>query len=290
MKKVLVLGGSSYVGRHLIEKINPNNVLFTYNKTAIPGGIRFDSTVMDIKEVVDLNKINSVVILLGDTNPETCIEDVDKSENLNVHSIKRIIDALSRYDIKVIFASSEFVYDGKFGNYSESDEAFPILLYGQQKLEVESYIKKNITNYVILRFAKIYSSKLNDNTLFSSWAKLIEDKNSIVCANDQYFSPVHIDNVIDTLLFSIKNKMHGIFNLAGPDRRSRTELLLILIKEIDKVKGCGTKVISCSIDDFNLNETRPKDVSMNPQKLISTTGIKLISPDEVCKIIANKSL
>ena len=99
MKKVIIFGGSSYVGRHLIAKINPNNVLFTYNKTTISGGVRFDSTVMDIEEIVDLKEVNSAVILLGDTNPETCIEDVEKSENPNVLSIKRIIDTLSTYNI-----------------------------------------------------------------------------------------------------------------------------------------------------------------------------------------------
>jgi len=288
MKKVLILGGSSYIGRHLIAKINPNNVLFTYNKTTISGGVRFDSTVMDIEDVVDLNEVNSVVILLGDTNPETCIEDVEKSENLNVRSIKSIIDALSTYNIKVIFASSEFVYDGGTGNYIESDETKPMLLYGKQKLEIEHYIKKNIGTHTILRFAKIYGSELNDKTLFTSWLKLVELENNIVCADDQYFSPVYIDNVVDTILFAISNEMRGTFNLAGPVRKSRMELLLILIREINKIKGCNTNVLPCSIDDFNLNEKRPKDVSMNPSKLVSATGVKLVYPDEVCAEIANK--
>ncbi|HIF35240.1 MAG TPA: NAD-dependent epimerase/dehydratase family protein [Candidatus Thioglobus sp.] len=288
MKKVLILGGSSYVGRHLIAKINPNNVLFTYNKTTISGGVRFDSTVMDLEEVVDLNEVNSAVILLGDTNPETCIEDVEKSENLNVRSIKRIINALSTYNIKVIFASSEFVYDGGTGNYIESDKTKPILLYGKQKLEIEHYIRKNISTHTILRFAKIYGSELDDKTLFTSWLKLVELENNIVCADDQYFSPVHIDNVVDTILFAISNEMRGIFNLAGPVRKSRMELLLILIREINKIEDCNTNVLPCSIDDFNLNEKRPKDVSMNPSKLVSATGVKLVYPDEVCAEIANK--
>ena len=288
MKKVIIFGGSSYVGRHLIAKINPNNVLFTYNKTTISGGVRFDSTVMDIEEIVDLNEVNSAVILLGDTNPETCIEDVEKSENLNVRSIKRIINALSTYNIKVIFASSEFVYDGGTGNYIESDKTKPILLYGKQKLEIEHYIRKNISTHTILRFAKIYGSELDDKTLFTSWLKLVELESNIVCADDQYFSPVHIDNVVDTILFAISNEMRGIFNLAGPVRKSRMELLLILIREINKIEDCNTNVLPCSIDDFNLNEKRPKDVSMNPSKLVSATGVKLVYPDEVCAEIANK--
>jgi dTDP-4-dehydrorhamnose reductase len=288
MKKVLILGGSSYVGRSLIEKINSDNVLFTYNKMPVFGGIRFDSTAMELKKVVDLNEVNSVIILLGDTNPESCVEDVEKSKNLNVRSIKRIIDILSTYDIKVIFASSEFVYDGENRNYTEYDKTEPILLYGKQKLEIECYIRKNINNYTILRFAKIYGSELNDKTLFTSWLKLVELGDSIVCADDQYFSPVHIDNVVSTILFAISNKMCGIYNLSGPIRKSRIELLLILIREINKIKSCNVNILPCSIDDFNLNEKRPKDVSMNPSKLVSFTGIELVHPKEVCKEIVSK--
>jgi dTDP-4-dehydrorhamnose reductase len=288
MKKVLILGGSSYVGRSLIEKINSDNVLFTYNKTPVFGGIRFDSTAMELEKVVDLNEVNSVIILIGDTNPETCVEDVEKSKNLNVHSIKRIIDILSTYDIKVIFASSEFVYDGENGNYTEYDKTEPILLYGKQKLEIECHIRKNINNYTILRFAKIYGSELNDKTLFTSWLKLVELGDNIVCADDQYFSPVHIDNVVSTILFAISNKMRGIFNLSGPIRKSRIELLLILIREINKIKSCNVNILPCSIDDFNLNEKRPKDVSMNPSKLVSFTGIELVHPNEACKEIVSK--
>jgi dTDP-4-dehydrorhamnose reductase len=66
------------------------------------------------------------------------------------------------------------------------------------------------------------------------------------------------------------------------------ELLLILIREINKIKDCNTNVLPCSIDDFNLNEKRPKDVSMNPSKLVSATGVKLVYPDEACAEIANK--
>ena len=102
MKKILILGGSSYVGGNLITKIDQNDVLFTYNRTKIEGGIKFDSTTTIIEKVIDLHEVNSVVILLGDANPESCIEDVEKSKNLNVCSIKRIIDTLSTYNIKVM--------------------------------------------------------------------------------------------------------------------------------------------------------------------------------------------
>ena len=101
MKKVLILGGSSYVGRHLVERLNKSQVIPTYNKSKIPNGIKFDSRAMNIEDVVDLDEINCSIILLGDTDPESCTDDIKRSEELNVESIKRIIDILSIKNIKI---------------------------------------------------------------------------------------------------------------------------------------------------------------------------------------------
>jgi len=288
MKKILVLGGSSYVGRHLIKKIRKEDVIYTYNNSAITGGVKFDSTIMNIEDCVDLGDVRCAVILLGDTDPESCTSNIVKSEELNVNSIERIINVLAKKNIKVVFASSEFVYDGNSENYKESDDASPILLYGRQKLKIEHYIEEHIKNYVILRFAKIYGTDLGDGTLFSSWMKIIDKGADIVCADDQYFSPVHIYNVIETIIFSINQEIQGTFNLAGPVRKSRKDLLMILLDEAQKIKGHNVSVVPCSIDDFELNEKRPKDVSMNPSKLIAATGIKLVSPEESCRNIVKR--
>ncbi len=289
MKKVLILGGSSYVGRHLVERLNKSQVIPTYNKSKIPNGIKFDSRAMNIEDVVDLDEINCAIILLGDTDPESCTDDIKRSEELNVESIKRIIDILSIKNIKVIFSSSEFVYAGDSSNYNELNYSQPILLYGKQKLEIEHYIEKKIKDYAILRFAKIYGTDSDDNTLFTSWLNKIIKGDDIVCADDQYFSPVHISNVVDSIVFSINNKIHGIYNLAGPDRKSRIEFLDTLMKEVKSKTECDINIIPCSIDDFPLNEKRPKDVSMNPSKLVNTTGIKLITVEESCEKIVKRA-
>ena len=63
---------------------------------------------------------------------------------------------------------------------------------------------------------------------------------------------------------------------------------MILLDEAQKIKGHNVSVVPCSIDDFELNEKRPKDVSMNPSKLIAATGIKLVSPEESCRNIVKR--
>lgn len=93
--KVLILGGSSKVGLNLIDAMKNDDILHTYNKTEIPGGLKFDALSMNVDHICNLNEIKTAVILLGDANPDSCFEDPLASEKINVDSIKKIIDCLA---------------------------------------------------------------------------------------------------------------------------------------------------------------------------------------------------
>ena len=119
--KILILGGSSKVGLHLIDVMKNEDILYTYNNTEISGGLKFDALSMSVDQICNLNEIKTAVILLGDTNPDSCLEDSLASEKINVESIKKIIDSLANHQIKVIFSSSEHVYGGDSSNNKESN-------------------------------------------------------------------------------------------------------------------------------------------------------------------------
>ena len=68
-----------------------------------------------------------------------------------------------------IFFSTEFIFSGNKGNYGEGDLAKTNQLYGNQKYLIEKYITKRTKNFSILRIAKTYGDKLNDNTLISNF-------------------------------------------------------------------------------------------------------------------------
>ncbi len=282
-KKILILGGSSYVGKHLFDILSSERAIATYNKSPIPQGVCFDSTSMSLCKTFNLKKISHAVILLGDTQPDSCVKDLKKSRQVNVESIEKILDEISDFKIKPIFTSTEFVFDGVKGNYVEEDEANPILTYGAQKLEIEKYIAKECNNYTILRFAKIFGVQPGDKTIITNWLEEISKKNEITCANDQVFSPIYIGDVVKSILFSIDTDLKGTFHVAGPKAYNRIDLLKLLLDKAEPYLTKKVKVNGCSIDDFNLLEKRPKNVSMIPSKLVEKTGLKLRDTEELCK-------
>jgi len=293
LKKVLILGASSFVGRHLFSRLGADNAIGTYCANSIEGGLHFDSTSMKLTEIIDDHSgISCAVVLMGDTNPETCAADKQRSRKLNVESIKSILKYLKQWRIKPIFTSSEFVFDGEKGNYQESDTPRPILTYGRQKLEIEEYLEDNFKDFAILRLSKVFGSDLGDRTIFSKWLDLIiKDSNvAIPCADDQVFSPIFVNDVVESIIRLIDRDSCGIFHLAGKMAFARIELLEMLLWQLNKYRRLKVKVIPRSIRDFNLLEKRPLDVSMRPEKLVKALGLRLSNTEDICQEIVKKHL
>ncbi len=261
--KSLVIGGSSNLGSHLINA-NPKKFDFTYFKNKKKNGIYFD-ILNDKISKLNVKNYKSVILLSAISNPIICHENKEYSNKLNVDATIELVKYLSDNNIKLIFFSSEFIYDGNKGNYSETDEPNPINLYGDQKLKVENYIKQNVEKYSILRIAKTYTNNLNDNSFLSFfYSELIKNKKKeISIIDDEFFSPLSIDDLIKIINYSIENKVHFL-NVGGPERKSRLDCL----KNFLKVKNI--KLININLYQRKITENSviiPKDVSFNINKI-----------------------
>ena len=150
--KTLVVGASGKIGKFIINSNNRNYIL-TYNKNKISGGIHFDITKDNINSVLKKFPINKIVLLSAISDPEKCYINRHRSNMINVIKTKKLIDEIVKNKIYFIFFSSECVFCGKKGDYTEKSFLKPKNVYGYQKYLIEKYIKKKTRNYTIIRFA-----------------------------------------------------------------------------------------------------------------------------------------
>ena len=244
---------------------------------------------MPLDGVLDTHpKIAAAVLLFADPDPNTCVRDPQRSQELNVASAQRAIDALAARSIPILFTSTEFLYDGRKGKYTEEDPPSPILTYGRQKLLIETHLKKLPSPTVIVRLAKVYGSEPGDDTIFTGWLEqIVKGDRHIRCASDQYFSPIHVDDVARALLLLIDQHRSGTFQLGGPERHSRSALLHMLVKELRARGAPAISVEECSIHSFALPEPRPLDVSLDSSRTYSATGFTPAPPRVWCRRIVD---
>lgn len=283
--RYLILGTSKNVGTQLFRVLGPERSVATYCSNPIPDGVFFNALEMNIGSLLDrYPSISSAAILYGETDPDKCFRDPQWSHALNVESIKNVIDGLRSRHIHILFMSSQFVFDGVKGDYSEDDTPNPILLYGRQKVEIENYLAETNSNYVVLRLSKAVGDMPGDGTLFPNWIDaVIAGRPTIRCATDQKLSPILKADVVEGIVRAMDRKLQGVFHLSGPRGYPRIELLNLVLDELRNYLPVHTNIERCSIHDFDLPEQRPVDVSMKSDKLVAATGLEITDMETVCR-------
>lgn len=266
--EVLIVGTSRNVGRYLVEALGGRAVP-TFHRTPVPGGVRLDVLEDRIEPILDaFPSVNTAVLLFGETNPDRCIADPVGSQRLNVDATLRIAATLDQRGVRVVFFSSQFIFDGTRGGYTEEDPPSPILLYGKQKVEVETHLLAHVSNPLILRLSKAVGDRPGDGTLFPNWLEqLAGGPKRLRCATDQIQTPVFIPDIVRAVEGAIDHGLSGVYHLAGPDSLARTELLGLLLEEWQARGGAPVEIEPCGINDFDLPEPRPLDVSMDSSRL-----------------------
>ena len=177
----LVLGASGMIGQRLISRLGLNNVIATYNHRQFTNGVHFNARVTSLNELpLELDRISTAVILLGDTVLDSVAADPVRSHVLNVTAISEIIDQPKIWGIRPIFTSTEVVYDGTDKYYGEKFPPNPIVLYGQQKVEIENQIQAKFSEYTDFRVARIYRENCSDGAIFNDWAEKILSGEGII--------------------------------------------------------------------------------------------------------------
>jgi UDP-glucose 4-epimerase len=167
---ILITGGCGHIGSHLIRYKNNFNITVVDNMLTqrycslfnLSRNIKFKE--IDIKDIQlkDLNDIDVVVHLAAITNATESFDNKDQMEEVNYSQTKDFIDLCEEAGCKFIFPSSTSVYGVAADMVYEDDDKFlnPQSPYATSKINIENYIKKTMSSYVILRFGTIFGQSI----------------------------------------------------------------------------------------------------------------------------------
>ena len=194
-----------------------------------------------------------------------------------------IIDDLIAHGIVPVLASSDAVFDGTRGLWTEDDPVHPVLTCGRQKVEMETYVRQRPYPWLVVRLAKVVGTAPGLGDMLGDWMNQLEAGAAIRCAHDQAFSPVDVDDVASALIRLVQENCTGIFHVCGPRAMSRLEVLRLLAAEARRYRAVSAQIVPCSIRDFDFAEPRPLDTSLSPRKLYAVIGHGCADMSAVCQ-------
>lgn len=280
-----IIGASSFIGRHLYDYCRKNGIAVmgtyythSYNAEWIP----FDICTGELGQVQHryLNgKVPDAVIICGaNASIDSCKRNEDASNRLNIIGIKRIVDQANEMGAKTVFLSSEAVFDGNKGMYSEEDVPNPITLYGRQKFQMEQYITHHIQDYLIFRISRASGSHYGEKDIFDEFYNKISNQEEIICLKNQRFCLTEVEDIAEGIVKALEHDLIGLYNLSSANYISRYGLAKLYA---EKIFGGYEKIIEKEYDDIPFLDNRHIYGGLNGEKLAHLIGIHYMSIKDI---------
>ncbi|MDD1773982.1 MAG: dTDP-4-dehydrorhamnose reductase [Methanobacterium sp.] len=280
MKRLFITGGSGLLGSKFIRFSDKYEVITTYNSNPRDNAIKLDIT--NDEQVI--NKIESlspdvVVHSAALTNVDYCEDHQEEAYKINAQGTLNMAKACQKVDSKLIYVSTDFVFDGREGLYSEDHQTNPLSYYGLSKLKGEEFVKDSGVNYAIARVSVLYGWHTNFN--YVTWViNELKAGNQINIVTDEYNSPTYADNAAEALLKIFTKDKKGIYHIAGNERINRFDFArnIAQVFELDP-----TLIKPIKSEDLIRKAQRPLDSSLQVRKAEIDLDIKLLNTKEGLK-------
>jgi dTDP-4-dehydrorhamnose reductase len=196
----------------------------------------------------------------------TVVSDAQKNPELarrvNVETTKFLAELAA--EIPFIFFSTDLVFDGRKGNYTETDPANPLHLYGETKLEAEEFVLKN-PRHLVIRTSINGGVSRSGNRAFNEQLRrsLQQAGQGMTLFTDEFRCPIPAVETAQAVWDLVAKNCTGLYHVAGAEKLSRLQIGELLVKRWPEVAG---KIKSGSAKDFP-GPPRALDTSLDISKV-----------------------
>lgn len=271
-KKFLVTGITGQLGYDIVRELHERGEYDIYAPTS--------------KEL-DITNREQVMKLVKEYNPDVIFHcaawtAVDKAEvekeaceKVNTIGTKNLTDASIDVDAKIIYMSSDYVFDGtKDGKYTEEDKPNPQNVYGKTKYSGEEEVRRN-PNHFITRISWVFG--INGNNFIKTMLKLSDSHNELTVVDDQVGSPTYTVDLAKLLVEMSYTDKYGTYNVNNEGYCSWAEFA----KYIMESNGKKTTIKPVTTDEYYKGKDmstiayRPRNSKLDKSKLVEN-GFELL--------------
>jgi len=204
----------------------------------------------EINDTVDSFKPDTIINTAAMTNVDACEEDKELCWDLNVNAVKYLIEASEKNNVHLIHLSTDFVFDGKNGPYTEEDYPKPLSYYGASKYEAEELLQDSNIRWSIVRTIIVYGiAEEMSRSNIVLWAKeALEKGNPLTIVDDQYRSPTLAEDLAMGCWLIAQKEATGIYHISGKDLMSIIELVNRVADFFDLDKSIVSPIKSASLN------------------------------------------
>lgn len=283
--KVLVTGANGQLGYDVLQELKQRGIY------GIGADIQNEnqSGISDVYVKMDITKEEEVLQIMTALKPDavihcaawTAVDDAEDEQNkdkvysVNVQGTQNIADACRIIDAKMVYLSTDYVFDGTGCSPWKPDETrfAPLNYYGETKLEGEKAVAAVLQKFFIVRTAWVFGKNGKNFVKTMLWSGKTHDQVRVV--SDQIGTPTYTPDLAALLADMIQTEKYGYYHATN---EGGFISWYEFTKEIYRQAGYQTKVISVTTQEYGLSKAkRPFNSRLDKSKLVEM-GFKLL-PD-----------
>ncbi len=226
--KSLLVGASGQIGGQILQLLDPARVLVTAREAAPVGGVRLDlatvATVDDAESAIAGHVLDAIYCIAGMTAVDRCEDEPELAHAINCRGPQMLATLAARRGVPFVFFSTEYVFDGVDGPYSEQSAANPISVYGRSKWEGELAVQEAHADALVLRTTVVYGpDRGRKNNYLYSVMRNLRDGVQMRVPQDQVSTPSYNRDVARATVGLVERGAKGVFHVCGPELLGRLE-------------------------------------------------------------------
>ena len=301
--KILVTGLTGLIGSRFQELLAN---AYEFDEITLSRGI----DILDKKAVfgkISSSQAKIILHLAAKTNVDGCEADKERDREIldyiknedkevawskektafgvNVYGTQNIVDACKKTGKKIIFISTDFVFNGQKKSYTEDDETNPINWYAKTKCEGEKIVKNSGLDWIIVRSAYPYRALFKKNDFVRAIITGLEKGEKLKMITDHIMVPTFIDDLVNALDVLIRTEQKGIFHVVGSQSLTPYNAGLKIAREFNLDSSLISK--TTRREYFLGKAQRPFCLNLKNDK-IGKLGIEMSTFDKGLKEIKNQ--
>lgn len=281
--KTLVIGGSGLVGQALtraLERAGFDVVSTALHQTR-------DHRVLDVRDAdavrTCVKEVAPTVIFLAANNPggvDACEEQPEEGYAVHVSGTRAVATAAAAAGSVLVYYSTDYIFDGARGPYTEEDPPHPRSVYGRAKAEAERVVQDLTPAHLILRTTAVFGwDRSSRNLAMRVWERL-QTGHTMPVASDQWCNPTLADYLAEASVRLVQLDARGVFNVTGKDRISRAQLAQALARAM----ALDVKFIAPVLTaELGQRASRPLQGGLHTDKLARVLGTEPLDLAESLK-------
>ncbi|MGA8273502.1 MAG: SDR family oxidoreductase [Candidatus Sulfotelmatobacter sp.] len=273
---ILVTGASGLLGASLVVAAREQNheVVGLYNRHPVSiDGVKLLAADLtdpaEFRRIFDEVEPSWVVHCAAATDVDWCETHPEEAYRINVMVSSAIAEVTSRSNSRLLYISTDSVFNGERGNYAETDQPVPVNVYAKTKLQGEREILRRDPAAAIAR-VNLYGWNVQKKDSLAEWVlKELSARQLVRGFSDVVFCPAVANDVADILLALLHRNLSGIYHVVGSEPVSK----YVFAKRVAAAFGFDPARVSATLlADAKLKAQRPLDVSLNTGKICAALG------------------